>query len=172
MIKKITIGENVYKLDIPDFDDDIDIESILKIDYSNLIGEIITFPVILNRFGCMLAEMESNVSEGKLNLEVFEAKLKEKYRSSLSEQKGGKFPTVDELNSAVSVDSGYQAMKKRFINSQKNRDYIQSVFWSARDKSSKLDKLSLTIQSGDVEEHLIEGKINNIVISKKGNVIK
>lgn len=85
--KLITIGGKTYKLLFDSFDEDMDIDSLLKIDYSNLIGELITFPVIVNRFGQLLAEAESQVSEAKLNLEVFEAKTKERLRSELSSRK-------------------------------------------------------------------------------------
>lgn len=171
MKKLITISGVDYKLQFDEFDEDIDIDSLLKIDYSNLIGEIITFPVIVNRFGNLLAEAESQVAEKKLTLEVFEAKLKERLRNQLSEQNGGKNPSVDQLNTAVLTEKSFQAMKKGFIESQKNRDYIQSIFWSAKDKSGKLDKLSLSIQPGDINESLISGKVNNIVIKKTKKLI-
>ena len=99
--KLIQVGENTYKLLFDDFDEDMDIDSLLKIDYSNIIGELITFPVIVNRFGNLLAEAESRVAEMKLNLEVFEAKTKERLRGELSESNNGKNPTVEALNNAM-----------------------------------------------------------------------
>ena len=128
MIKLITVGGTDYKLVFDEFNEEVDIDSLLKIDYSNLIGEIITFPVIVNRFGKLLADMEAQVSEKKLNVDIFEAKVKERLRVEITNQKGGKAATVDELNSAIMLDKGFQAMKKSFIETQKNRDYIQSVF--------------------------------------------
>ena len=44
--KIIQVGENTYKLLFDDFDEDMDIDSLLKIDYSNIVGELITFPVL------------------------------------------------------------------------------------------------------------------------------
>ena len=67
----IQIGGNTYKLIFDNFDEDVDIDSLLKIDYSNLIGELVTFPVILNRFGILLAEAESQVAETKLHLDGY-----------------------------------------------------------------------------------------------------
>lgn len=169
--KIITIGGQTFKMIFEPFDETIDIDDLLKIDYSNLIGEMITFPVIVNRFGNMLAEAESQISEKKLNLEVYEAKLKERLRNTLSEQNGGKNPTVEALNNSVVADKGYQAMRKSFITVQKTRDYINSIFWAAKDKSGKLDKLSLSIQPGDISDSVIEGRVNNIVIKKARNII-
>lgn len=168
----VNIGENQYKLLFDEFESDLEIDELLKIDYSNLIGEIITFPVVVNRFGNMLADAESKVAETKLNLDVLEAKLKEKLKLELAEANGGKNPTVDALNSALILQKSYQAMRKSLIEAQKTRDYINSVFWSAKDKSEKLNKLSLTIQQGDVDEGLIEGKVNSVLIKKSNKLIK
>lgn len=170
--KVLTIGEDTYKLIYDSFiDEDIDIDSLLKIDYSNLIGEMITIPIWINRFGNLLADAESQVAERKLNVEIMEAKLKEKYRIELSEANGGKNPTVDQLTSAVLLDKGYQAVKKSYIASQKTRDYVNSTFWSLKDKSEKLNKLSLSVQVGDIPEEVLEGRINGIVIKKQKRII-
>lgn len=171
MIKVINVGESTYKLVFDEFEEDIDIDSLLKIDYSNLIGEIVTFPVLVNRFGKLLADMEHQVSEKKLNLDIFEAKVKERLRVQITESKGGKAATVDEVNNAVVLDKSYQAIKKAYFETQKNKDYIQSIFWSAKDKSAKLDKLSLSISAGEVTDYMLEGKVNNITIKKTRNLI-
>ena len=168
--KLITIGDKTYRLMCDEFGEDIDIDELLKIDYSNLIGEIVTFPVIVNRFGQLLAEAESKLSEAKLNLDVHEAKVKERLRVSLIDEKG-KAPTVEALNNAMYQDSGYQAMRKRYIESQKMRDYMSSLFWSAKDKSAKLDKLSLTIQQGDITDAMIEGKVNSVIVKRTKKII-
>lgn len=169
--KIITIGNKTYKLLFDNFDEDMDIDSLLKIDYSNLIGELVTFPVIVNRFGHLLAEAESQVAEAKLNLEVFEAKTKEKLRAELSAENNGKQPTVEALNNAMVSSKSYQVMRKKYNESQKTRDYINSIFWSAKDKSGKLDKLSLTVQQGDISDSVIEGRINNVLIKKTKRLI-
>lgn len=169
--KLITVGDTTYKLLFDDFDEDMDIDSLLKIDYSNIIGELITFPVIVNRFGNLLAEAESKVSETKLNLEVFEAKTKERLRVELAEANGGKNPTVEALNNALLMNNAYQVMRKRFIEVQKTRDYINSIFWSAKDKS---DKISTLLKSSEItlETELMENRINGVLIKKTNKVIK
>ena len=101
MKKVIQIGENTYQLRFDEFDEEIDIDALLRIEYTNLIGEMVTFPVIVNRFGNMLAEAESKVAEVKLNIDILEAKLKERLRIELSEANGGKNPTVDALNNSI-----------------------------------------------------------------------
>lgn len=168
----IQIGGNTYKLIFDNFDEDVDIDSLLKIDYSNLIGELVTFPVILNRFGILLAEAESQVAETKLNMDVYEAKTKERLRIELAEQNNGKAPTVEALNNAVVSNKAYQAMKRKYIEVVKTRDYINSIFWAVKDKSEKLNKLSLSIQPGDLSDSVIEGRVNNVLVKKTKKVIE
>ena len=168
----IQIGGNTYKLIFDNFDEDVDIDSLLKIDYSNLIGELVTFPVILNRFGILLAEAESKVAETKLNMDVYEAKTKERLRIELAEQNNGKAPTVEALNNAVVSNKAYQAMKRKYIEVVKTRDYINSIFWAVKDKSEKLNKLSLSIQPGDLSDSVIEGRVNNVLVKKTKKVIE
>lgn len=169
--KVIQVGETTYKLLFDDFDEDMDIDSLLKIDYNNIIGELVTFPVIVNRFGNLLAEAESKVSESKLNLEVFEAKTKERLRNELAEANGGKNPTVEALNNALLMNKSYQALRKQFIEVQKTRDYINSIFWSAKDKS---DKISILLKSSEItlETELMESRINGVLIKKQEKLIK
>lgn len=168
----IQIGGNTYKLIFDNFYEDVDIDSLLKIDYSNLIGELVTFPVILNRFGILLAEAESQVAETKLNMDVYEAKNKERLRIELAEQNNGKAPTVEALNNAVVSNKAYQAMKRKYIEVVKTRDYINSIFWAVKDKSEKLNKLSLSIQPGDLSDSVIEGRVNNVLVKKTKKVIE
>ena len=168
----IQIGGNTYKLIFDNFDEDVDIDSLLKIDYSNLIGELVTFPVVLNRFGILLAEAESQVAETKLNMDVYEAKTKERLRIELAEQNNGKAPTVEALNNAVVSNKAYQAMKRKYIEVVKTRDYINSIFWAVKDKSEKLNKLSLSIQPGDLSDSVIEGRVNNVLVKKIKKVIE
>lgn len=171
MKKVVKIKEQTYFLKFDEFDESIDVDSLLKIDYSNLIGELITFPVIVNRFGVLLADAENEVSEAKLNLDVFEAKTKERLRVKLTEE-NGKAPTVDALNSALMLDKAYQQMKKKYFEAQKMRDYINSIFWSAKAKDDKLSKLSLSIQDTEIPDLALEGRVNNVLIKKGEKLIK
>lgn len=168
----IQIGDKTYKLLFDDFNDDVDIDSLLKIDYSNLLGELVTFPVILNRFGVLLAQAESQVAESKLNVDVFEAKTKEKLRIELAEQNNGKSPTVEALNNAVISNKAFQVLKRKHIEVTKTRDYINSIFWAVKDKSEKLNKLSLSIHPNDLPDSIIEGKVNDIMIKRTKKLIE
>ena len=172
MKKIINVGGQTLAIVYEEFDEKVDLDSLLKIDYSNLMGEIITFPIIVNRFGLLLADAESAVAEARLTLEIYEAKAKERFRVKLIGENGGKNPTVDALNSAVIQDKGYQQMKRKYIDAQKVRDYLNSAFWSAKDKSAKLDKLSLTIQDGELPDEVLERRVNGIKVKKVKKTIE
>ena len=172
MKKIINVGGQTLAIVYEEFDEKVDLDNLLKIDYSNLMGEIITFPIIVNRFGLLLADAESAVAEAKLTLEIYEAKAKERFRVQLLGENGGKNPTVDASNSAVIQDKGYQQMKRKFIDAQKVRDYLNSAFWSAKDKSAKLDKLSLTIQDGELPDEVLERRVNGIKVKKVKKTIE
>lgn len=167
MIKKvINIGDSTYTLRFDEFDEEVDIDSLLRIDYSNLLGEMVTFPTIVAKLGNMLAEAESQVNEKKLNLDVQEAKLKEECKIKLAEQNNGKNPTIDALNAAVILDKRYQAFKKSLINAQKTRDYMLTAYLAAKDKSEKINKVFFQAKPGDIPEEIIESRVNNTVIKK------
>lgn len=167
MIKKvINIGDSTYTLRFDEFEDDVDIDSLLRIDYSNLLGEMITYPTIVAKFGNMLAEAESQVNEKKLNLDVLEAKLKEEYRIRRLEENGGKNPTIDSLNAAVLLDKRYQAFKKSYISAMKTRDYMLTTYLSAKDKSEKINRVFYQARPGDIPDQVIEGRVNNTIIKK------
>ena len=170
--KVVNIAGKQYILRIGEFDEDFDVEDYLKIDYSNLIGELVTFPIIENRIGLMLADAESKVNEIKLNRDILEAKLKEKYALSLTDANNGKRPTVDAINAAVLQDKGYQAIIRSKIAAEKARDYANSLLWACKSKSQKIEKLSLTIQNQEISSEQLEGRVNGIVINKVKRVIE
>jgi len=61
------------------------------------------------------------------------------------------------------MESGVWAARKRaVIFAQKNRDYINSIYWACKEKSNKLDKLSMTIKEGDVEFAMIDAGIDRL----------
>lgn len=170
--KVVNIAGKQYILRIGEFDEDFDVEEFLKIDYSNLVGELVTFPIIENRIGIMLADAESKVTEVKLNRDILEAKLKEKYMIALTDVNNGKRPTIDAINAAVLQDKGYQAIIRSKIAAEKARDYANSLLWACKSKSQKIEKLSLTIQNQEVSAEQLEGKVNGIVISRSKRVIE
>lgn len=174
-IIKLAFGDRIIKINLNDFDKNVDVDNLLKIDYANLVAEMITFPVVVNRFGILVADMDNKIAEAKLDLEIYTAKAKRNLRRELIEvdDKGkNKNPTIGEVDDALLKDKVWQSKKKQTFEVQKERDYINSIYWSAKDKSTKLDKLSLSIQPGDVDERLIQKEINGISMKISAGLMK
>jgi hypothetical protein len=169
-----TIGDKVVKFKVGDFND-IDIDKILKIDYANLVAELITFPVVVNKLGLLAADMDNEFQQAKLNLLIYESKRKNELRDHLasSDEKGKvKNPTVDEVNSALYLDKIWKAKKIKVNAVEKEKEYMYSIYLSAKDKSNKLDKLSMTLRAGDVDLEIIQKQMNNIYFKIKDGLVK
>lgn len=175
MAKKIiNIGKETYVIEFNEFTEDIELDDLLRIDYSNILGEMVTFPIVVAKLGMMLADAEGKVNEKKLNLDIQEAKLKEEYRLKLTEQNGGKNPTIDALNSAVLIDKRYCLYNQNLIESKKIRDYMLTLYLSAKDKSEKINKIFYQTHPTDIPDSVIEGRVNGAIVKKyeKGKLIK
>ena len=167
----LNLRNKIVTLKAVQFDTDVDMDDILKIDYANILGEVLTFPVILNRIGLMRADVEASVSNAKFDLEIYGAKLSEMYRKNLTTVKPGdgattklSKPTKDEVDNSVLLDEGYQIRKRNLIGFEKNRQYIESLYWAAREKSTKLDYCSNGIKPTDFENEILEGTVNGVLI--------
>jgi hypothetical protein len=164
MKKTIEVNNLEYKIISKDLDKNIDIDNLLKIDLSNVVGEIVNFPVIVNKFGIMVANKEREISELKITIDVLEAQLKEELRNK-HEADGIKPPTVEQLNTYASKNDKMQEYQLYLCKITEERDILQSTMWCARDKSGKLDKISLSLMSDDIKEY-------NQKINEKKKLIK
>jgi hypothetical protein len=171
-IVKIPIGDRVVILKIHDMDLD-DLEDAIKITYDNILGEILTFPVILNRIGMLRADMEHIVNMAKRDLEVRAANLNEHYKKSLTIIDGEKrkYPTVNEIESAVTRDPIYNKEREAYYRKQKHLGYIESIYWAARSKDQKLNNIQ-GITPSDFEKNLLESRVNNVMIKMQKALIK
>ena len=171
---KFTIGDKVVSFTVQEFDD-VDLDKLLSIDYNNLVAELVTYPVVVNKLGLLCADMDNELQQAKLDLSIFEAKRKKELREELefSDEKGkAKRPTIDEVDSALLSDVKWKVKKKKMLTVQKEKEYMYSIYLSARDKSNKLDKLSMTLRTGDVDESIIQQQLNNVYFKIKEGRIK
>lgn len=161
----IELKTKMVVLNVLPFDTDINVDDILRIDYSNLIGEILTFPVILNRIMNLKAEMQEIVNQSESDLKAFEAELSEKKRNLLA-QHGGK-TTIAEVENAVRQDKSMIEKKRQHFARIKNLDYLDALYWSAQSKSKLLEKISDKIRPSEFEGELMEDTINGIMIKMR-----
>lgn len=177
------IGDKVVILMTTDINNfEIDADEYMKIDYSNIIGEMLTFPVLMNRIGIIRAEAYNALAYQEFTLNIFRAQLSEDYRkNNVSREKDhtGKRdkiirPTKDEIENAVLGMSEYQDQYSDYLEAKKNYEIIDSLYWAAKSKDKKLDAMG---RSPNVfpEEHeidIIENTVNGVLIKVRDKKFK
>lgn len=146
-----------------DTDNQIDIDDILRIDYSNILGEVLTFPVIFNRIAILRSQMEEIVRRAKLDLTIFESELRNKKRNML-QTSSDKRVTDIQVETAIHMDASYRKKCELYYRQQRDLDYLDSLYWSAKSKDQKLNILSERITPVDFERDLVADKINGVMI--------
>lgn len=162
MQKKITIpisAEHTLLLKIAIFDDEeeVDLDRLLKVDFANIPMEIATFPSVLNKIGILLADVNHNVNIAKLDIETLESQLAEKYRAEYFESEG-KALSNEKTNESIARNPTYLAKKKLYFKKVKEQEYLNSVYWSAKSKDDKINKLVNSIQTEEAQESIINTK--------------
>lgn len=173
--EKVTVSLSKTKvavLSILPFDGDIDTESLFQIDHSNLIGEILTFPVAFNRIANMRAEAANYLATEQFEFEVLSSQLYKDYKrkeDALASTTRG--ASIKDVEMAMLRDAGYKAAKQKLLNRQKDFDIVDALYWSAQSKDRKLNVLSEKIRPDDFEKEIVEGVINGIMIRKRKKAI-
>ena len=70
-IVQIAFKDKIINLHFEEFDDDIDIDQLTTLNYTNLHAEIVTIPALMNRVGMWKAEAENSYSNFKLDQEIY-----------------------------------------------------------------------------------------------------
>lgn len=174
MRKLIHLGEKKICLICDDSVDQLDVDELCKIDYSNLYGEAVTCPALLNRIGQIRADAEGFYSEAKMELSIYEASLKKKYRreavllkGKVNIEKGVEIKLSEgTLEDLVFCDKGYQELHKKVIESKKDWDYVESFYWSLSSKDKKLNNMLPRLTPEEFFENILEGTVNTYTIKK------
>ena len=169
----IHIGGKPVILVSQDVNKEIDIDELCRIDHSNLYGEIVTAPALLNKVGIWRAEAEALVAKSKLKYESYGAGLKRRWRVEANNSKG-KFTIGDEtvklteasLEEALLTDETYLRYKEEYIENQRIFEVIDSWFWAISDKSKKLSSIIKPTTPEEFYNELIEKKVNTFLIRK------
>lgn len=164
----IEYNDKMYVVQAIPFDTDIRIDDIINIDYGNIVGELLTFPVVINRIMNLKAELGEIVKRSKLDLDVYEAELSEKKRKLLTAN--GQKTSIKEVENAVLMDQSFITKKKAHFGIEKNFDYIDAMYWSAQSKQKSLDRLGANLKNDDLE--LLEGVMNGVFFKMKNKAIR
>lgn len=160
---KIPFGEKVVVLKLSNYlDEELDIEELTSIQHHNIMGELLTISVALNRVGLLKAEAEREVSLKKLDLSIYEAQLSDEIRNEAN-TKGSKI-TIAEVASTVLQHKTFQKKKRMLIEAEKGYSYMESIYFAVKDKSRKLDALSSRLIPQEHEKEIVEGTVNGIML--------
>lgn len=173
MITTVHIGDNPVILKSEDFTDELDIDKLTSIDYSNLYGEAVTVSALLNKVGMLKAESESYLSQVTLKVDSFAAELRRKFRRQANAESGkfmqdGEYIKLTEksLDDAVLLDKEYQTLKKEQFEAKKDLEILDSIFWAVQAKCKKLDNICRPVTPDEFMNELVEGKVNTFIIKK------
>ncbi len=161
----IHLGDNPVTLRYASFDEEVDVDELLKIEYSNLYGETVTMPTLVNRFGLLKAEAEHSYNNKKLDFEIYESQIRQEIRSKYSQADAKKL-TEKALDEEVVLDKPWQIKKKQVLQAKKNVDMMDVLYFAAQDKSRKLNVLVRPVTPEELFNELIDGTINGIAIKK------
>jgi len=176
-ILKIPFGGKIITLKLSTFEElELDTDSLLRIDYSNLLGEQLTISAAINKVGLLRAQAEEIVNKLKFRCEIFHSELASearKYRpkKDSEEAKTFKAPTIAEVDAVVISNEDYQKRKYEHINAIKNYESLDSVYQAYKDKSRKLDSILNKLVPTDHEKELVEGVVNGILVKSNKKLI-
>jgi len=172
----VHLKEKVIELVYNSLDDQIDVDNLTSIDYSNLYGESVTIPALINKIGLFKAEAEAALNEGKIELDIYEAESRKKYRREAADNAGKVLIqekpeqwlklTEKALDELIILDRGWQVKKKNVAKREKDLGFVDSLFWACKAKDQKLNHLLPATVPEDFENQIVEGKINGMMIKK------
>lgn len=165
----IHLGSKPITFKLKSFEDEVDVDTLLTIDYSNLYGEAVTIPALMNHMGVLKAETERTWSTKKAELDFYDAELRKRIRKEHAET--AQKITEAGLNELVEVDPGFKIKKKNVITAKYNLDVMDSMFWAVSAKNKKLDNLVKGVTPEELFQELQEGVINNVLIKKHKSIV-
>jgi hypothetical protein len=164
----INLKTKTIVLDIKDFGSaDIQIEDLLQIDYANLLGDIITFPVIFNRITNIKAEMDNYLREQTFDMKAYEAQLYEQHKKALIG--AGEKATETSIDMAIKRDPNYRVKQFNYLKIQKQADILEGLYWSAKMKGKMLEAVSMKIKPEEFEKDILVDTINSVKITAHKN---
>jgi hypothetical protein len=178
-IVKIVLPDKTVTLNFESFDTDLDLDDLTSIHYEDLYGELVTISTLLNKVGLLKADVEEAVKNHDFELSILRAEKMEYYRKQLTTERpyakgvGTKVeaPSGTEVENNVMMDQAYKIKYRQNITMHKNKEYVESLYWSLKSKDDKLNNLSKSVTPEEFQTGIITGKINTIMINDRKNLL-
>jgi len=174
---EIYIGEQLITLEHGSLDRNINVDDLTIIDTSNIFGEHVTISAAVNRIGLIKSEVESLLAIAKMEYKLYEGNFKNNLRKEAFNNSGKYKVRVDNedifvklsetaLSTSFETDPTWIKLKKKFIETEKNFNQLDVLYWSTQDKSRKLSGLVNGTTPEEYVKGMVEGKVNGILIKK------
>lgn len=161
MDKIIELKDRTLKLSLEE-DNELELSKLLKIDPFNLKEDISLFPFVCNQVNFLLVEANDILRKEEFKMDILKDNLEE-YKARIFlptkkelQDKGEKSPTLTLIDSQIILKSDYKDMKEsiRFqkeviADAVRNRDYLNSLYWSCKSKMELLISLSKNVNLND-----------------------
>ena len=166
-------------LKMSDFDDEIDVDELTRINYENVYGDAVTVSALLNKIGVLRAHAEGVYDNQALEVEFKTSSLKKMFRREAIENDnhikidGVRIKLTEKsLDDAINLDKGLQVMRKNLVKAKENLGKIESLYWGVQSKDKKLNNLISGVTEEELWNQLVEGKINGLMIRKNKSIVE
>jgi len=156
--------KHILKINYANWDSDISIDDLCRIQYDNIFGEMVTAPALLNKVGLLRADVEAEVKIERLDLKMYEAERYSFHSKQLVGQ--GQKNTGTAVSALVDEDPSVLAKRKKLIQKEKEFSYVEAMYWAVRDKCEKLNHILKPVTPEEFADQIIEGTINTLVIKR------
>jgi len=164
----IEMGDKILRFAIKDFGESIiEIEDLLQIHTHNIVADMVTWPVILNRIANIKAIIDQHVDQLNLEFSIFESVQYEQVKKQMLEADSK--PTETSIKMSITRLPEYKDKKLQIIDAQKQADIVGGLYLAAKSKDKKLEVISGKIKPDDFANEILEEKINGVIITKHKN---
>lgn len=145
--------------------EEIDLDSIMAIDYSNIYAEIVSVPTLMVNLGRLRSEAEAAQMRAKLKLKLVESELYEFHKKTLKSDTG-KAPSIPAVNAAVHGDKKFYNASMSHINATRNFNDMDAIFWSLKSKDKKIDKImeSMKLSPAEFDKEILTDTFNQVIV--------
>ncbi len=140
-----------------------DVEELIQIDVGNLVGEMLTFPVVIQRIGLKRVQMENAVEKHKHDLNIEEAKLR-----LLEKELNPKF-TVTAIDDTITSNAEIKKRRAELISLNSQLSIIKALYRALESKDTKLNQFLKSLPPDDMRLEEVKGHINGVLLKNKLN---
>ena len=152
MEHNIKVGDKKFNVIDNTFQENINIESLVSIDTNNLFGEAMSITQLKNQIGLLKSQLENDINNLKLDIKIFESTFVMNIRKTASknsnkyqfEEDGEVYEikvTEKFLDTCFYTNQDWKDLNRDLIEKQKSLSDLDVLYWSANNKSNKLDNM-------------------------------